>query len=164
MKLMSTRSTTLVIDREFSSHNELGFALDPRKIIDNSYVNMYIHHDGYPSYHGVELASWILEKQEGSGFSFVDGSRMAAHLVHDFHYSSQYLYPTKPVSLDCAYTYVIWTGKKDVWISIYDNFAERCVFVGMPHNLLSEYKDKHALRTFDHTDWPVKLNPNKTTR
>lgn len=158
---MSTRSTTLMINREYASHHELGFAIDPQEIIDNSYVNMYLHHDGYPEYHGVELAGWMKKKQEFDGFTFVDGSRMAAHLVRDFHYNSQYLYPTRPDAVGCAYTYVIWTGKKDVWLSCYDNYTGVCVFVGTPDDMIKKYKDKDELHgNYDHTDWNDKLNTN----
>jgi len=55
---------------------------------------MYLHHDGYPEYHGIELANWINYMQEDKGFTnFGDGSRIASHLVKDMHCNSQYLYP-----------------------------------------------------------------------
>ena len=45
---MSTRSLTMVVDRSAAEDNELGFACNPSIISDKSYVNMYLHHDGYP--------------------------------------------------------------------------------------------------------------------
>ena len=50
---MSTRSLTMVVDRSDAEHNELGFACEPVFISDKSYVNMYLHHDGYPEWQGV---------------------------------------------------------------------------------------------------------------
>ena len=52
---MSTRNLTMVVDRDYASNNELGFAADPCHYSDNSYVNMYLHHDGYPQWQGICL-------------------------------------------------------------------------------------------------------------
>ena len=54
---MSTRSVTMVINRSVTKQFEQGFAVNPAKVKDDSYVNMYLHHDGYPQWHGVELSS-----------------------------------------------------------------------------------------------------------
>ncbi len=51
---MSTRNVTMVVHRSESEKYVRGFAVDPSDIADKSYVNMYLHHDGYPEYHGVE--------------------------------------------------------------------------------------------------------------
>ena len=84
---------------------EKGFAVKPQLVSDKAYVHMYLHHDGYPEWRGIELANWIQHMQGERGFkNFGDGSRIASHLVHDFHYNSQYLYlslihisePTRP--------------------------------------------------------------------
>jgi len=83
---MATRSVTMVVDRELASQNEAGFACDPILVGDKSYVNMYLHHDGYPEYRGVELANWININARQ------DGSALAAELVHDNYYRSCYLY------------------------------------------------------------------------
>ena len=92
---MSTRSMTMVVDRSEAENNELGFACEPSLLADKSYVNMYLHHDGYPEWQGVNLAKWVEHMQQDKGFTnFNDASRIAAHLVKDFHYNSQYLYPS----------------------------------------------------------------------
>tara|TARA_R110000803_G_scaffold60906_3_gene120467 strand:- start:1207 stop:1620 length:414 start_codon:yes stop_codon:yes gene_type:complete len=135
---MSTRNNTLVVDRVFAEEFELGFAVNPAKVSDNSFVNMYLHHDGYLEGIGVDLAEWLWSKEK-DGFTGSDGSRLAAHLVHDFHYSSQYLYPANS-DLDTEFTYIIWSGKKDVWLSCYDNYEDKCVFVGRPENMIKKYK------------------------
>ena len=81
---MSTRNLTMVVHRQESEKYVKGFALNPSDIADKSYVNMYLHHDGYPEYRAVELANWIKHMQEDEGFTnFGDGSRIASHMVKD---------------------------------------------------------------------------------
>ena len=151
---MSTRSNTFVINRQHAEHYVAGFAVNPSMVSDKSAVNMYLHHDGYIDFLGVELAQWVKHMQDDKGFTnFADPSRISAHLVHDFHYNSQYLY-TNDQELDTAYTYIIWCGKEDVWISQYDNHHNRCHFVGTVDKLIKKFKTEDL----DYTDWDYKLN------
>jgi|TARA_B110001450_G_scaffold249807_1_gene267650 hypothetical protein len=153
---MSTRSVTMVVHRSETEKFVKGFAIEPSELADKSYVNMYMHHDGYPEYHGVELSNWINYMQNDKGFTnFGDGSRIAAHLVKDMHYNSQYLYPSVD-NIDHQYTWVIWVGKEDVWLSCYDNHKETNVFVGTPDRLIKKYKESGM----EYTDWNSKLNTN----
>ena len=138
---MSTRNLTMVVDRDYASQNELGFAANPSIYADNSYVNMYLHHDGYPQWQGVQLANWVLANGRQ------DGTAMAAKLVHDMYYDSCYLY-AHPDSIDHNYTYIIWTGKKDIWISCYDQYTSKCVFVSRPERIIEKYSDD-----MDYTDF-----------
>ena len=132
---MSTRNLTMVVDREEASHNDLGFACDPSIVSDKSYVNMYLHHDGYPSWQGVQLANWVLAN------NYSDGSLLASKLVHDMYYDRCYLYPDVS-NIDHQYTYIIWTGKKDdIWISCYDQYNSENVFVLKPHKIISKYME-----------------------
>ena len=147
---MATRSMIMMVNRKWSEDSELGFACDPHFVCDKSFVNMYIHHDGYPSFRGVELANWI-ESKQGDLFSFVDGTRMASHLAHDFHYNSSYLH-NDIYGMDHQYTYIIWTGKKDVWISCWDQYANENVFV-LPS---SKVVKKYAVDGMEYTDWAYK--------
>ena len=80
---MSTRNMTMVIDRDYASNHELGFAQNPGLLTEHSYVNMYLHHDGYPEWQGVQIANWLLANQ-----TINDGSKLAAKLVHDMYYDS----------------------------------------------------------------------------
>ena len=131
---MSTRNMTMVIDRDYASNHELGFAQNPMNLGDNSYVNMYLHHDGYPEWQGVQLANWVLANARQ------DGSAIAAKLVHDHYYDSCYLY-ADPQNIDHNYTYVIWTGdREDIWISCYNQYTSRCVFVNKPDQIIKRYK------------------------
>ena len=154
---MSTRSVTMVVHRSESEKYVKGFAIDPSEVADKSYVNMYLHHDGYPEYQGVQTANWIKYMQDTKGFTnFGDGSRIAAHLVKDMHYNSQYLYPSVD-NIDHQYTWVIWIGKEDVWLSCYDNNTNTNVFVGTPDRLLKKYQEPGM----EYTDWNYKQNTNK---
>ena len=130
---MSTRNLTMVVDRSEAENNDLGFACNPDVVSDKSYVNMYLHHDGYPEWQGVQLASWVLANNRQ------DGSALASKLVYDMYYDSCYLYPDVS-NVDHQYTYIIWTGKKDdIWISCYDQYESRNVFVLKPHKIISKY-------------------------
>tara|TARA_B110000483_G_scaffold110424_1_gene134434 strand:- start:123 stop:572 length:450 start_codon:yes stop_codon:yes gene_type:complete len=147
----------MVVHRSETEKFVKGFAIEPTELADKSYVNMYMHHDGYPEYHGVELSNWINYMQNDKGFTnFGDGSRIAAHLVKDMHYNSQYLYPSVD-NIDHQYTWVIWIGKEDVWLSCYDNNTNTNVFVGTPDRLLKKYQEPGM----EYTDWNYKQNTNK---
>ena len=109
---------------------------------------MYLHHDGYPQWQGVQLANWVNHMQNDEGFTqFNDGSRIASHLVKDFHYNSQYLYPSVK-SIEHHYTYILWTGKSDVWISCYNNYESRNTFVLPVSKVIEKYNED-----MDYTDW-----------
>ena len=153
---MSTRNLTMVVNRADAQHNHLGFACKPTLLSDKSYVNMYLHHDGYPEWQGVQLANWVKHMQQDQGFTnFGDASRIASHLVKDFHYNSQYLYPSVD-NIDHHYTYILWTGKPDVWISCYDNYKSENVFVLPIEKVIDKYNNE-----MDYTDWNFyKLNTN----
>ena len=139
---MSTRNLTMVVDREHAENHELGFAGPPSFFADKSYVNMYLHHDGYPAWQGVQLANWI--HTNGNQ----DGSALASKLVHDMYYGSCYLYPNVE-NIDHQYTYIIWTGKKDIYISCYDQYSDNPVFVLTPEKIISKY----MVEGMDYTDF-----------
>ena len=138
---MSTRNLTMVVNRQHAEDNELGFAAPPSTYADNSYVNMYLHHDGYPEWQGVQLANWVMANGRQ------DGAALAAKLVHDMYYDSCYLY-NSPDRIDHNYTYIIWTGKEDIWISCYDQYTSKNVFVMQPDRIIERYKDD-----MDYTDF-----------
>ena len=119
---------------------------------------MYLHHDGYPEYKGVQTANWIKYMQDTKGFTnFGDGSRIAAHLVKDMHYNSQYLYPNVD-NIDHNYTYIIWVGKSDVWVSCWNQYTDECVFVSTPDKMIKKWS---KVAEFEYTDWNYKHNTNK---
>ena len=133
---MSTRNLTMVVERDYASDHELGFAQDPVNLAEKSHVNMYLHHDGYPEWQGVQIANWLKANENICG----DSSKLAAKLVHDMWYDSCYLYES-PDAIDHNYTYVIWTGdRKDIWISCYNLYTSRCVFVNKAYKIIERYK------------------------
>jgi len=131
---MSTRNLTMVVNRKHAENHTEGFAADPCVYADNSYVNMYLHHDGYPEWQGVQLANWVHTNTRQ------DGSALAAKLVHDHYYDSCYLYADHQ-HIDHQYTYIIWTGKSDIWISCWDQYSNRNVFVLKPEKIISRYME-----------------------
>ena len=142
---MSTRNLTMVVNRKHAENHTEGFAANPNVYADNSYVNMYLHHDGYPEWQGVQLANWCHTNARQ------DGSALAAKLVHDHYYDSCYLYP-EPDNIDHEYTYIIWTGDKDdMWISCYNQYESKCVFVLKPEKIISKYVNQ--VRPMEYTDF-----------
>ena len=132
---MATRNLTMVVDRKHAEKSELGFAENPTYFTDKSYVNMYLHHDGYPEFQGVQIANWLKANENICG----DGAKLAAKLVHDMYYDSCYLHE-HPEVIDHHYTYVIWTGdSKDMWVSCYDQYSSRCVFVYKADKIIENY-------------------------
>jgi len=132
---MATRNLIMVVDRKHSSKYPEGFAIHPDLVRDHSYVNMYMHHDGYPEWQGVQIANWVMANARQ------DGSALAAKLVHDMYYDSCYLY-SDPENIDHQYRYVIWSGDKDkIHISCWDMWTSKCVFVLTPDKLIEKYED-----------------------
>ena len=129
---MATRNLTMVVDRKHAEQSELGFAAPPSTYADKSYVNMYLHHDGYPEWQGVQIANWL---HANSG---IDGARLAAKLVRDMYYDSCYLY-ADPNHIYHQYTYIIWSGKEDRWVSCWDNYNDSNVFVLKPEKVITRY-------------------------
>ena len=153
---MSTRNVTMVVHRSESEKYVRGFAVDPSDIADKSYVNMYLHHDGYPEYQGIQIANWIKFMQNDKGFTnFNDGSRIASHLVHDFHYNNQYLYPNVN-NIDHQYTYIIWVGAEDVYVSCWNQHTDSCIFVSTPDKIIKKWSQPNM----EYTDWNYKQNTN----
>ena len=150
---MATRNLIMVVDREHAKKPREGFACSPNQVSEYSYVNMYMHHDGYPEWQGVQLANWINHFTQNKKMriahrmSFADGSRVAARLVRDHYYDSCYLYPNENY-IDHNYTYIIWTGKKDVWVSCWDAYSTKNIFVLTPDKIIKRYKTD-----MDYTDW-----------
>lgn len=141
---MATRNLTMVVNRKYAEESSLGFAENPVGLSDKSYVNMYLHHDGYPEWQGVQIANWLHTN------SRQDGSALAAKFVHDHYYDSAYLYADAG-HIDHQYTYVIWTGKPDIWVSCYDQYNSNCVFVLKPEKIISKYMNQED--PMDYTDF-----------
>ena len=140
---MATRNMTMVVDRKhYEDFTERMMDITPHSMQEYSKVNMYLHHDGYPEWQGVQLANWVLANPSQ------DSARVAAKLVHDHYYDSCYLYPD-PDNIDHQYTYIIWTGDSDrTMIACHDRYTEQCVFVMTPEQILEKYTED-----MDYTDF-----------
>jgi len=137
----------MVIDRKHSSRFPEGFAINPEIVADKAYVNMYMHHDGYPEWQAVQIANWLLAKNNGCQ----DGARLAGKLVHDMYYDSCYLYPNAD-RIDHEYRYVIWSGNKDkIHVSCWNMYKSECVFVLKPEKIISKYMNQED--PMDYTDF-----------
>ena len=142
---MATRNLTMIINRKHAEETSLGFAENPVGLSDKSYVNIYLHHDGYPEWQGVQIANWLHANTRQ------DAAAMAAKFVHDHYYDSAYLYADAG-HIDHQYTYVIWTGDKDdMWVSCYDQYNSTCVFVLKPEKIISKYMAQDE--PMDYTDF-----------
>ena len=151
---MATRNMIMVVDRRHAEQSDLGFADSPEAFADHSRVNMYMHHDGYPQWQGVQIANWLQLN------STMDGARLAAKLVHDMYYDSCYLY-NNWINIDHQYTYIIWTGKKDMWVSCWDNYSNRNVFVLPPEKINERYEDDMEYTDFaKETRWQQQQERN----
>ena len=135
----------MVIDRKHSSRFPEGFAIDPEIVADKAYVNMYMHHDGYPEWQAVQIANWLLAKNNGCQ----DGQRLASKLVHDFYYDSCYLQRTGHFQCDIEYIYIIWSGDKDnIHVTCWNMRNDSCEFVLKPEKIISKY-----MTDMDYTDF-----------
>jgi len=135
---MATRNLTMVIPLD--KYKE-GYC-NPDNYEDYSCVNMYLHHDGYPEWQGVQLANWLKAN------NFADDSRTASKLVHDHYYDSCYLYNNHN-EIDHQYTYMIFVGLAQNRIACYDRYTHDVVFDMTPDEILEKYEDK----TLEYTDF-----------
>ena len=142
---MSTRNNIMVIDRKHSSEFEEGFAIHPQAVADKAYINMYMHHDGYPEWQGVQIANWLLAGNNGRR----DGERLASKLVHDMYYDSCYLQRIDHFQSDIEYIYIIWSGNSDsMYVSCWNVYQDKCEFVLTPPKIISKY-----MKDMEYTDF-----------
>jgi hypothetical protein len=111
---------------------------------------IYHHYDGSPGFLGVAIADFI--KNVGQAHNGVDcfAAQLLTHLKLGVHYGkvsndshNVYLETPGREHGDLDYTYYLWWGKGQIWISIfrYDHTTkEHCEFVGEARNLIFKYK------------------------
>jgi len=127
---MATRNMTMVIPLD---RYKKGYC-NPANYEDYSCVNMYLHHDGYPEWQGVQLANWLKTN------NFADETRAAAKLVHDHYYDSCYLHDNVD-DIDHNYTYMVFVGTLQNRIVCYNRYSNEEVFDMTPDEVLAKYKD-----------------------
>ena len=143
---MGTRSLTRVIPRqEGLSFNE------GHEKVELAYVNMYRHMDGYPEGHGIDLAEFLKDIDIVNGIPLnkelgnqANGSGcLAAQMVKHFKEDIGYIY-LHPHDKDGGwedYIYTVYPKEgEETFISIYNVYDKRCIFVGTPSQLINKYK------------------------
>ena len=132
---MATRNVIMVVPQKYGFNEDgLMTILDPADVSEFSYLNMYMHHDGYPEWQGVQLANWRLVNTS------MDTARIAAKLAHDHYYDSSYLYPSVD-SCDHQYTYIVWVGEENNKITCFDRYKSKHVFTMTPNQIKTKYED-----------------------
>ena len=109
---MSTRAQVRFATRE----EGVSFSEHPNAI----HAQFYVHHDGYPEDLGVEIAESALYSYKITNWEidYLDTRRT-----------------------DLNYIYYVWQHPdKSTWISIFDAYEDKCIFVGEPSNLIDKYK------------------------
>ncbi len=113
---MSTRAQVRFATREAG----VSFNEHPDKI----HAQFYVHSDGYPEGLGLDIAMSYADQEIISGWEIEH-----VQTIHG----------------DLEYIYYIWQDHgKEIWISIFktnvwEEENEKCVFVGKPNKLISEY-------------------------
>ena len=140
---MSTRSLVRFATRE----EGVSFSERPEWVE----VQVYKHYDGYPQGHPVDLAKFLSEFKIVNGIPYGDDSKMAnglgclaAQYVAAFKMGPGDLTVEHPDTqhFDIEYiTYVWGVEEKDIWMSIFDTYEDKCIFVGEPEQLIEKYDD-----------------------
>ena len=144
---MGTRSLTRVIPRQ----EGLSFS-EGHEHVDKSVVNIYRQYDGYPEGMGVDLAGFLSE------FTVVNGlgadsykSRvangygcLAAQLVQFLKEGPGNVYleflDGEPGDSWEEYIYTLYPKEGEpTYISIYDVYEKKCIFVGTAKDLQTKY-------------------------
>ena len=140
---MSTRSLVRFATRE----EGVSFSEHPERVE----VQVYKHYDGYPSGHPVNLARFLNKFEIVNGVPFEDDSRvanglgcLAAQYIAAFKMKPGDLYVENPDTEhgDIEYiTYVWGIENKDIWMSVFDVYEDKCIFVGKPEQLIDKYEE-----------------------
>ena len=139
---MSTRSLVRFAKRE----EGVSFSEHPERVE----VQVYKHYDGYPEGHPTDLAKFL------KGFSIVNGigsdthkvsnglGCLAAQYVAAFKQEAGdiYLENSDTKRGDIEYITYVWGDEgKSIWMSIFDVYEKRCIFVGKPQELIDKYEE-----------------------
>ena len=139
---MSTRSEIRFAIRE----EGVSFSEHPERVE----VQIYKHYDGYPQGHPLDLAKFL------KGFKVVNGLGQDTHKVANgltclatqyiaaFKMGPGDLYVENPDTNhgDIEYTTYVWGDDgKSIYMSIFDVYENKCIFVGKPQELIDKYDD-----------------------
>ena len=139
---MSTRSEIRFAKRE----EGVSFSEHPSRVE----VQVYKHYDGYPEGHPLELAKFLKD------FKIVNGlgqdtyrkatglTCLATQYIAAFKMGPGDLYVENPDTNhgDIEYTTYVWGDDgKSIYMSIFDVYENKCIFVGKPQELIDKYDD-----------------------
>ena len=139
---MATRSLVRFAKRE----EGVSFNEHPEKVK----VQRYKHYDGYPQGHPLELAKFlkdfkIVNGLGGRDIRVANGlGCLAAQYVAAFKEGPGDIYIENPDTQhgDIEYVTYVWGDDgKGIWISIFDTYEKKCIFVGKPQELIDKYND-----------------------
>ena len=139
---MSTRSLVRFATRE----EGVSFSEHPERVE----VQVYKHYDGYPEGHPLDLAKFLKEFKIVSGLG-IDTYQMAnglgclaAQYVAAFKMKAGDIYIENQDTQhgDIEYVTYVWGDNgKNIWMSIFDTYEDKCIFVGKPQQLIEKYED-----------------------
>ena len=139
---MSTRSLVRFATRE----EGVSFSEHPERVE----VQVYKHYDGYPEGHPLDLAKFLKEFKIVSGLG-IDTYQMAnglgclaAQYVAAFKMKAGDIYIENQDTQhgDIEYVTYVWGDNgKNIWMSIFDTYEKKCIFVGKPQQLIDKYND-----------------------
>ena len=128
---MATRALIRIIPRQE------GLAYDQaHNHVDKAFFNIYKHWDGYPAGLGVDLAKVCKNIKDKNVSEF------AIELVNVFEVMDKIeLLAISEVDMGQEYIYTIFpkNDTSEVFISIYDVWQDKVVFVGQPDKLIEKY-------------------------
>ena len=140
---MSTRAQVRFATREVG----VSFNEHPEKVI----VQVYKHWDGYPSGHPTQLANWLVDKKIVNGigrdtWNVANGlGCLAAQYIAAFKMEAGDLYVESPEHSehgDIEYVTYVWGDYgKSIWMSIFDTYEDKCIFVGKQQELIDKYDE-----------------------
>ena len=139
---MATRSLVRFAIRE----EGVSFSEHPERVE----VQVYKHYDGYPEGHPLDLAKFLKEFKIVSGLG-IDTYQMAnglgclaAQYVAAFKMKAGDIYIENQDTQhgDIEYVTYVWGDNgKNIWMSIFDTYEKKCIFVGKPQQLIDKYDD-----------------------
>ena len=137
---MATRSLVRFARRE----EGVSFSEHPEKVE----VQVYKHYDGYPSGHPTDLAKFLNVFKIGNGlgmdtYQIANGlGCLSAQYIAAFKQEPGDLYVENPDKehSDIEYITYVWGNYgKGIWMSIFENYEDKCMFVGKPQELIDKY-------------------------
>ena len=138
---MATRSLVRFAERK----EGVSFSEHPERVE----VQVYKYYDGYPEGHPTALAEFLKDFKIVNGLGqdthkvanglgclaaqYVAGFKMKAGDMYIEHQDTEHM--------DIEYiTYVWGDDGKSIWMSIFDTYEKKCIFVGKPEALIDKYE------------------------